>query len=493
MLVGRMSEMKIKNEAMLITYADSLGKNMGELKQVLDEHLQGVIGGVHLLPFFPSTGDRGFAPSDYTSVDSDLGSWEDVEALGEEYYLMFDFMINHISRESKFFQDFKANHENSPYKDMFIRIHEFFPEGRPTQEDIDLIYKRKEKAPFQRVEFADGKTEEVWNTFGEEQIDLDVTKEVVKEFIRETIQDMASHGCSLIRLDAFAYAIKKLDTNDFFVEPEIWELLDEVRKEAAKYDVELLPEIHEHYTIQMKIAEHDYYIYDFALPMVTLYSLYSGKSNRLANWLKMSPMKQFTTLDTHDGIGVVDARDLLSDEELDYTSEELYKVGANVKKVYSSANYNNLDIYQINSTYYSALGDNDRSYLLARAIQIFAPGIPQIYYVGLLAGKNDIELLEATKEGRNINRHYYSLEEISGEVERPVVADLFKLLQFRNQSEAFDLEGSIEVNTPSDSEITITRKNGEGTAIATLSANLSTKNFVIEDGESIILEQKNSL
>lgn len=315
----------------------------------------------------------------------------------------------------------------------------------------------------------------------------------MKEFIRETIQDMASHGCSLIRLDAFAYAIKKLDTNDFFVEPEIWELLDEVRKEAAKYDVELLPEIHEHYTIQMKIAEHDYYIYDFALPMVTLYSLYSGKSNRLANWLKMSPMKQFTTLDTHDGIGVVDARDLLSDEELDYTSEELYKVGANVKKVYSSANYNNLDIYQINSTYYSALGNNDRSYLLARAIQIFAPGIPQIYYVGLLAGKNDIELLEATKEGRNINRHYYSLEEISGEVERPVVADLFKLLQFRNQSEAFDLEGSIEVNTPSDSEITITRKNGEGTAIATLSANLSTKNFVIEDGESIILEQKNSL
>lgn len=99
--------MKIKNEAMLVTYADSLGKNMGELKQVLDKHLQGVIGGVHLLPFFPSTGDRGFAPSDYTTVDPALGTWEDVEALGEDYYLMFDFMINHISRESKFFQDFK--------------------------------------------------------------------------------------------------------------------------------------------------------------------------------------------------------------------------------------------------------------------------------------------------------------------------------------------------------------------------------------------------
>ncbi|EQA3579269.1 sucrose phosphorylase [Enterococcus faecalis] len=472
--------MKIKNEAMLITYADSLGKNMGELKQVLDKHLQGVIGGVHLLPFFPSTGDRGFAPSDYTTVDPAIGTWEDVEELGEDYYLMFDFMINHISRESKFFQDFKKNHEQSPYKEMFIRIHEFFPENRPTQEDIDLIYKRKDKAPFQTVEFADGTTEEVWNTFGEEQIDLDVTKEVVKEFIRETIKDMANHGCSLIRLDAFAYAIKKLDTNDFFVEPDIWELLDEVRQEAAKYDVELLPEIHEHYSIQMKIANHDYYIYDFALPMVTLYSLYSGKSERLANWLKMSPMKQFTTLDTHDGIGVVDARDLLTDEELDYTSEELYKVGANVKKVYSSANYNNLDIYQINSTYYSALGDNDRSYLLARAIQVFAPGIPQIYYVGLLAGKNDIELLEATKEGRNINRHYYDLAEIEEEVQRPVIQQLFALLKFRNESAAFDLDGTIEVATPSESEIVITRKNKNGSDSATLTANLDTKEFIIE-------------
>jgi len=93
---------------------------------------------------------------------------------------------------------------------MFIRIHEFFPEGRPAQADIDLIYKRKDKTPFQTVTFTDESSEQVWNTFGEEQIDLDVTKEVVKQFIRETIKDMASHGCSLIHLDAFAHAIKKI-------------------------------------------------------------------------------------------------------------------------------------------------------------------------------------------------------------------------------------------------------------------------------------------
>lgn len=481
--------MQVKNEVMLITYADSLGKNMKELNQVLMKHLQGVIGGIHLLPFFPSTGDRGFAPSDYTVVDSTLGTWEEVEKLGENYYLMFDFMINHISRESIYFQDFKQNGLQSKYRDMFILISEFFPENRPTQEDIDLIYKRKEKAPFQEVTFPDGNKEEVWNTFGEEQIDLDVTKEIVKEFIRETIKDMASHGCSLIRLDAFAYAIKKLNTTGFFVEPDIWSLLNEIRNEAAKYQVELLPEIHEHYSIQMKISNRDFFVYDFALPMVTLYSLYSGKVNRLAHWLKMSPMKQFTTLDTHDGIGVVDARDLLTDEELAYTSEELYKVGANVKKTYSSANYNNLDIYQINSTYYSALGDDDRNYLLARAIQIFAPGIPQVYYVGLLAGKNDIELLEATKEGRNINRHYYKSTEIEQEVKRQVVKDLFTLLRYRNASTAFDLEGNITVHVLSEEKIEIIRTDRGDTTTAKLVANMKTKNFIITQGDEIIFKQ----
>lgn len=481
--------MAIKNEVMLITYADSLGRNMSELNQILENTLQGVIGGIHLLPFFPSTGDRGFAPSDYSVVDSDLGDWGEVEKMSEKYYLMFDFMINHISRESKFFQDFKQNGLNSKYKNMFILISEFFPKNRPNKEDIDLIYKRKDKAPFQEVAFPDGTKEEVWNTFGEEQIDFNVNEKIVKAFINETIKGMAEHGCSLIRLDAFAYAIKKLDTTGFFVEPDIWNLLDEVRDQANKYNVELLPEIHEHYSIQMKISNHDYFVYDFALPMIMLYSLYSGKSNQLANWLKKSPMKQFTTLDTHDGIGVVDARELLTDDELEYTSEELYKVGANVKKTYSSANYNNLDIYQINSTYYSALGNNDRSYLLARAIQIFAPGIPQVYYVGLLAGKNDIELLESTKEGRNINRHYYDMKEIDEEVTRPVVKNLFSLLRYRNKSVAFDLQGSINVNSPSEECIEIVRMNKQGSISATLVADLKSKNFVISEGDEVILEQ----
>ncbi|MBP5835714.1 sucrose phosphorylase [Candidatus Phytoplasma meliae] len=483
--------MKFQNKIMLITYADSLGKNLDELRKILKEDFGAAIGGVHLLPFFPSTGDRGFAPSDYTKVDPLLGNWNDIEALSRNYYLMFDFMINHISPKSVMYQDFKQNHENSKYKDFFLRWEKFWQQvgpNRPTKQDVDLIYKRKNKAPIQRICFDNGICENLWNTFGDEQIDINVHAPIVKEFIKTTLIDMIKHGASLIRLDAFAYAIKKADTNSFFIEPEIWDLLESIRQIVKPFGVELLPEIHEHHTILKKINAHDYFIYDFALPMLVLYTLYSGKTERLSNWMQKSPMKQFTTLDTHDGIGVVDVRDVLTDDEIEYTSEKLYQIGANVKKTYSSGSYNNLDIYQINSTYYSALGNDDTSYLLSRVFQIFAPGIPQVYYVGLLAGVNDIELLESSKEGRNINRHYYSRQEVKQELKRPIVKQLLKLLTWRNHFDAFDLDGLIEVSTPTPNTIKIVRQDRKRQNLAILEANALKKTFsIFSNGVPIFL------
>ncbi len=469
--------MSIQNKAMLITYADSLGSHMGELADILDQHLEGVISGVHLLPFYPSSGDRGFAPMDYTKVDPELGSWEDVRRISQKFYMMYDFMINHISQQSEYFQDFLEKKDESEYADLFIRYKDFWPDGEPTDADVDLIYKRKPRAPYVEVTFKDGTKEKVWCTFDEQQIDLDVTTETTRRFIRDNLNFLAEQGASVIRLDAFAYANKKIGTNCFFVEPDIWEMLKYAADLTEAKDVEVLPEIHEHYSIQLKIAEQGYYVYDFALPMLVLHALYSGQTNRLAHWLNICPRKQFTTLDTHDGIGVVDVKDLMTDEEAEMTRESLYSKGANVKKIYSSEAYNNLDIYQINCTYYSALGNNDQAYLLARAIQCFAPGIPQIYYVGLLAGENDIDLLERTKEGRNINRHYYSKEEVAQEVQRPVVQKLFDLLRFRNTSAAFD--GEIAVEEAGEHLLHITWTNG-GTA-ARLEANLKTHEFTISE------------
>jgi len=430
----------MKNEVMLITYPDSLGGNLSEMEEILEKHYQEAISSIHILPFFPSSADRGFAPLCYDRVDEKFGDFTDLERLGKRYDLMYDFMVNHISAQSRYYQDFKEKKDLSEYKDMFIRYQEFWEQGEPSPEEVDLIYKRKPKAPYVELEFADGTAEKIWCTFGEEQIDLDVNKAKTRDFIRQSLQYMCEHGAAIIRLDAFAYAVKKAGTSCFFVEPEMWNLLREIEGITNAYGVEILPEIHEHYSIQMKIAKEGFWVYDFALPMLVLHALYTHTGERLKAWLDICPRKQMTTLDTHDGIGVVDVVDLLSPEEIEETKEILYQKGANVKKKYSSEEYNNLDIYQINCTYYSALGNRDDAYLLARAIQFFAPGIPQVYYVGMLAGENDLELLEATKEGRNINRHYYSSGEVDRQMEREVVRKLRNLMIFRNQCAAFDGE-----------------------------------------------------
>lgn len=462
---------------MLITYADSLGKNLKELKEIVDFHFKEEISSIHILPFYPSSADRGFAPMTYKEVDPTFGTWEDIKAISKDYQLMFDFMINHISQSSAYYQDFVEKKEASPYKDFFIRYSEFWEDGFPTQEQIDQIYKRKPKAPYIDIEFNDGTQDKLWCTFSEEQVDLDVSKKATMDFIRENLLFLADAGASIIRLDAFAYAIKKKNTNCFFIEPDIWDLLKTCKNILEEKNVGVLPEIHEHYSIQLKIAEHDFPVYDFALPMLVLHGLYAGTNKRLNHWLNICPRCQYTTLDTHDGIGVVDVKDLMDEDEVEFTREQLYEKGANVKRKYSSSEYKNLDIYQINCTYYSALGNDDAAYVLARAIQFFAPGIPQVYYVGLLAGENDIELLEKTKNGRDINRHYYSKEEVNKETKRPVVQDILALMRFRNKHQAFNGEIEVDQDIP-DNQLRLIWTKDKAKAI--LHADLKSKQFCIE-------------
>jgi sucrose phosphorylase len=466
----------LQNKIMLVTYPDSLGKNLNELSIIVRSHLEGVVSGIHILPFYPSSADRGFSPIEYDSVDPQFGNWQDIEALALDHQLMFDFMLNHISRFSACYQDFLSYKDDSEYKGMFIRYATFWPHGEPSADDIDRIYKRKPRAPYVEAHFSDGTTEKIWCTFDEDQIDLNFRSDVTRAYIRKTITNLVQHGASIIRLDAFAYATKAVGTNCFFVEPEVWQILDEVNTIVSPFDATVLPEIHEHYSLQLKLAKRDFYVYDFALPMLILHALYSGTSEKLINWLHICPRKQFTTLDTHDGIGVVDVQGLLTEDEIEQTKNALFSKGANVKRIYNTTAYNNLDIYQINCTYYSALGERDDAYLLARALQYFTPGIPQVYYVGLLAGGNDIELLEKTKEGRNINRHYYTTQEIETCIHRPVVQDLFVLSRFRNNYSAFNGEFHI---LPMDVPGHIVLEWRQDSLRTTLHANLATRKFNI--------------
>ncbi|MDX9786684.1 MAG: sucrose phosphorylase [Desulfobacterales bacterium] len=430
--------MTLKNQVQLITYPDSLGNNLVELHFVLRKYLRNRIGGLHLLPFYPSSADRGFSPLRYDEVDPNFGTWRDVEEIAQDFDLTIDFMVNHISRQSVFFQDYITKGTNSEFADMFLSFNKLSPDGEISVEDLDKVYTRKPRPPFTVIQRADGSNEKIWCTFEFEQIDLDWQSPKTLEVMRNYLIRLARIDIKMLRLDAIAYATVKIGTDCFFQEPQIWELLEWIKNYTEPFEAELLPEVHENHEYQLRLAEKGYWVYDFALPMLVLHSLYHHTHRRLVDWLKICPQKQITTLDTHDGIGVVDVFKLMSEEEIAAALSTLDEKGGNVKRLYSGPEYQNLDVYQVNCTYYSALGCNDDAYIAARAIQFFTPGIPQVYYVGLLAGKNDIALLEQTKNGRDINRHNYSLDEIAEEIKRPVVQRLLRLMELRNGYPAFN-------------------------------------------------------
>ena len=445
--------MPLKNKIQLITYPDSLGANLPELHYVLRKFFSKAVHGVHLLPFYPSSSDRGFAPKTYDEVDPAFGTWDDVEKIGQDFDLIIDFMVNHISRQSVFFQDYVAKGPKSEYADMFLSFDKLAPGGEVSEKDLAKVYTRKPRPPYQVLERPSGALEKIWCTFDYQQIDLDYNSPKTREVMRKFLIRLARNRPKMIRLDAIAYTTIKLGTNCFFLEPQIWELLDWFNDYASAFETEILPEVHEHYSYQFKLADKGYWCYDFSLPMLVLHSLYIKTTRRLKSWLNKCPRKQITTLDTHDGIGVVDVAELLNQKEIDQTIEELYKKGSNVKESYSGPEYQNLDIYQVNCTYYSALGCDDDAYIVARTIQFFTPGIPQVYYVGLLAGENDIELVERTKLGRNINRHNYTLKEIREEIQKKVVERLLNLMEFRNSYPAFN--GDFTLLKSSDTELTL--------------------------------------
>ena len=179
--------------------------------------------------------------------------------------------------------------------------------------------------------------------------------------------------------------------------PETFAFIGELTEQARARGIEVLVEIHSYYREQIEIAKHVDRVYDFALPPLVLHALYTGDARRLRHWLEISPRNAITVLDTHDGIGVIDAGPdrknpqaspgLLAPEEIDALVETIHQRSLGESRQATGAAANNLDLYQVNCTYYDALGRRDDEYLMARAVQFFAPGIPQVYYVGLLGRK----------------------------------------------------------------------------------------------------------
>ncbi len=473
----------MKNKVQLITYVDRLtGGGLKILQNLLEGEFKEVFGGVHLLPFFyPIDGtDTGFDPINHTQVDSRIGSWEDIRSLSSTIDIMGDVIVNHISAQSPQFLNYLEHGEESSFSDLFLTLDKVFPKG-VNEKELLKVYRPRPGFPFTEISLNDGSKKLFWTTFTSNQIDIDVQSYVGKAYLNSILQQFHESGINMIRLDAAGYAIKKTGTTCFMI-PETFDFINWFREKASSYGMEVLVEIHSYYKKQIEIARQVDWVYDFALPPLILHAIFNHTSEYLKKWLEISPRNAITVLDTHDGIGVMDVGGsegqpgLLPEKDIDALVERIHKNSKGQSRQATGAAASNLDLYQVNCTYFDALAQNEDHYLLARVIQFFAPGVPQVYYTGLLAEPNDMELLAKTKVGRDINRHYFSNGELIGAKKRPVVQKLLKLIKFRNSHSAFD--GEFLLKSTSQESLIIKWKNEEDWAkievdFSSLSYNLS--------------------
>ena len=461
----------------LICYPNRLGDNIRDLHQLLNTHFAGAVSGLHLLPFYPSNADNGFSPLTHRQVDLAYGCWQDIRQLAAEYDLCADLIINHISDESAEFQDFLQHGYASEYADLFVHIDQ--PQTI-SHDDLAKIHIRKEKEPFRQVTFADGSEGRVWCTFTEHQIDLNYAKPAARELMAGYMRFLAAVGVKLFRLDAFGYLTKKIGTSCFMVEPDVYRHLDWFNELAQSLDAGVLPEVHDHTSFQYAISRRHMLCYGFALPPLMLHAMLSNNSVYLKNWLRMCPRNMVTVLDTHDGICIPDVEGVLPDSEIADLVHNLNERSADPVLRRSALNPHSVGaIYQLTCTFYDAMMQNDDAYICARAIQFFCPGIPQVYYVGLLAGINDDALCQLTGEARDINRHYFSLQEVDEAIQKPVVQRLLALMRFRNCYPAFD--GHFELNSSGDDSVCLAWRHGDSDARLFVDLNYKTARITYRD------------
>ncbi|MFH4969442.1 glycosidase [Gaetbulibacter sp. M240] len=359
-----------------------------------------------------------------------------------------------------------------------------------TLDGAELICKKINSAidsakPLAEIEFGDlnvFRTEILQNVKQKRsylgQMDVNAKSPMVWDFYEETLAKLAGYGCKILRLDAFAYLHKEVGQSNFFNIPGTWDYLERIRRIADKHQLTLLPEIHAEYGVHLhdEVAQEGYQIYDFFLPGLMIHTLETKSGTAIKKWAQEIIKKNYKTvnmLGCHDGIPVLDLKGktlngsyhegLLEDKDIEAIMDVVMARGGRVKNLYDPSG-KKISYYQVNATFFSALGEDPKKLLLARAIQLFMPGIPQIWYLDIFAGKNNYEAADQGGSGghKEINRTTLSLEDIQEGLKQDVVLNQLEIIRLRNTLNAFN--GSLDLPNVSDDQLVFSWTHGEDKA-----------------------------
>lgn len=416
-----------ERDVILITYGDLLlSKDRTPLRTLADVatvFFQGLITTLHILPFFPYSSDRGFAVLSFTEVDPALGTWEDISEIGKTFRLMFDGVFNHMSSQSRWFREFTNG--NPSYQDFFIS---FSSSDAIDDDHLSLILRPRTSSLLSEFDTLNG-PRFVWTTFSRDQVDLNFKNPKVLTEIVEILLFYVRHCADVLRLDAVTYLWSELGTSCAHLEEThaciklMRDVLDAAAPQVALITETNVPHV-DNVSYFGKGDDEAQMVYNFALPPLVLQAFQQGDASKLSRWADALRAPSDTTtffnfLDSHDGIGVMGARGILTEEEILAMAE---RVEEHDGLVSMKANGDgSVSPYELNVTWWSALNREtagepealqiDR-FLASRAIALSLRGVPGIYLLGLVGSRNDVEAVGRNGSKRDINRTALHEEEL---------------------------------------------------------------------------------
>ncbi len=447
-----------QEDVVLITYGDTLreeGENpLKTFHSFAANYVKGAVSTVHFLPFYPYSSDDGFSVIDFFSINPELGSWENVDAIGNDFQLMFDYVLNHYSSKSRWFDHYLE--DKNGYDDFAIEV--------DPAADLSRVTRPRTHPLLTPYEKKNGDTVYVWTTFSADQIDFNFKSLNVLEKMVEVLLFYVEKGATILRMDAIAYLWKEIGTTCIHL-PQTHDMVKLFRKifDLVAPEVMIVTETNvphdENISYFGNGRDEAQMVYNFTLPPLLFYTFAKEDTTVFSNWAKGLHLDSksttfFNFTASHDGIGVRPLEGILPPSEIDWLAQIVLANGGQVS--YKRNPDGSDSPYELNITYIDAILADRKSksaekFLASQAVQYALPGVPATYIHSLIGSRNWVEGVEQTQRARTINREKLPIDTVTSQLKNPdsfrakVFFPYLHLMKTRIRQSAFHPNAGFEI------------------------------------------------